>query len=266
MAVDGGGYAGRDFPELSEAAEVVETNVVAVLRGRAQACHPPRITLLLHHVPAVERISPALARRAEEVWGYSRDDLGIAISIEPEQLRMHPDVGAVVINEDRDVAHDADRTLGAIVAQGTPLLRESELQDTAHHQIVGHVAPYLVERGRFAMRQFARPLIPVGEFVMRAQAIEEHEIFQPLRILLAETLEAGAGISLHGLGKVAGGLRQQWHFARKYGGVFYGPVGFGQLRDQRAVDPAVLRQTLEADQERIAGECRRGGIRRIAVA
>ena len=42
---------------------------------------------------------------------------------------MGPDVGAVVADEDGDIAEDADVALGAIASQGAPLLAEEELDN-----------------------------------------------------------------------------------------------------------------------------------------
>src|SRR5215468_5705536 len=66
-AVDGGRLAGVNLPELLEAAEVIEADVVALPGYSAEARDPPGISLLLHHVPAVQRVAPALSRLAEEV-------------------------------------------------------------------------------------------------------------------------------------------------------------------------------------------------------
>src|SRR5262249_20066161 len=64
LAADGGRFTGRDFPELREAAKVIEADEVAGLRGPAQSLDPPLVTLSTHGVPVVQRIAPALAGRA----------------------------------------------------------------------------------------------------------------------------------------------------------------------------------------------------------
>src|SRR5581483_1953389 len=63
-----------NFPELVEAAKMIEADVVAVVRGPAQALNPPLVAALFHHVPAVQRIPPALSRLAEKIrWNAGND-------------------------------------------------------------------------------------------------------------------------------------------------------------------------------------------------
>src|SRR5271170_4979889 len=64
-------FAGRNLPELLEPAEVIEPDVVAVLRRPTQPLNPPLVAALLHHIPAVERIPPALSRLAEKIGRHS---------------------------------------------------------------------------------------------------------------------------------------------------------------------------------------------------
>ena len=74
-AVDGGGIGCRNFPELVEAAEMIEPHVIAISRRPAQALDPPGIASGLHRVPAVKRIAPALPGLAEKIWGDAGDGL-----------------------------------------------------------------------------------------------------------------------------------------------------------------------------------------------
>src|ERR1035438_2654352 len=96
----------RNLPELIEAAEVIETDEVAVSCCPAQALNPPFISPCFHHIPAVKGIAPALPRLAEEVRWHAGDSLGLEIFIQAKKITMHPNVGAIVIYEDGDVAND----------------------------------------------------------------------------------------------------------------------------------------------------------------
>src|SRR5258706_9407136 len=103
------GIGRGNLPELVEPAEMVDPDVVAVPRCPPQPLDPPLIAFRLHHVPAVQRISPALPRLAEEIGRDSRNHIGLEIFIQPEQFAVHPHVGAVVVHKDRDVPHNANR-------------------------------------------------------------------------------------------------------------------------------------------------------------
>ena len=187
MAVDRGGLAGGNLPELLEAAEVVEANVVAVLRGPTQALHPPLVALGAHDVPVVERVSPALAGLAEEVRRNAGHDLGLKVFVEAEQVRVGPDVGAIEVHEDGDIADHAYRALFAVVAERPPLLVEGELYSAADGEIVREFPPCFFERRGFATGQLAWPLVPGLQLEAGAQCVEENEVVEPPRYFVRGT-------------------------------------------------------------------------------
>jgi len=67
-AIYGSGLVRRNLPELIEAAEVIQADLVASFGGPAQTLHPPNESAGPHHVPVIKRIAPALAGGAECVW------------------------------------------------------------------------------------------------------------------------------------------------------------------------------------------------------
>src|SRR5258708_22719201 len=74
-AVDGRIFGRGNLPELFEPAEVIATNVVAVLRGPSQALDPPLSAAVFHRIPPIQGISPPLTSLAEKIRGSSRDSL-----------------------------------------------------------------------------------------------------------------------------------------------------------------------------------------------
>ena len=156
------GSARGNLPELIESAEVIEPDVVAVLRGPAQALNPPLVASRFHHIPAVKRIAPALAGLAEEIRRDAGNNLGLEIVIRAEEVAVRPDVGAVVVHEDSDIAHDANGAFCAVAPQGLPLFVEGELQCAADLQIDRQLLACLVQRTGFAARQALRPFIPAS--------------------------------------------------------------------------------------------------------
>src|SRR5690349_5721836 len=99
MAVDGSGIVRGYLPELVESPEVIETDVVAILGSPSQPLHPPLVAPLLHHIPAVKGISPALSSLAKEIRRNSGHDFRFEVRVEAEQLRVSPDISTIVIYE-----------------------------------------------------------------------------------------------------------------------------------------------------------------------
>src|ERR1035441_7688189 len=189
-----GWLARRNLPALRKSAEMIEADVVEIVRGPAHPVDPPRISLLLHHVPAIQRIPPTLAVCAERIRGHAGDDFGIEFGIQAKQIGVGPDIDAVEIYEDRDVAHDANATLRAIGTKRLPLFEEKELHGAADVELVEHFRVRLLDRHRIAMRQSAGPAVPGFQMETRAQTVEQHEVVEPPLVLPAEALVARAGI------------------------------------------------------------------------
>ena len=106
---DGRRFAGRNLPELREAAEMVEPDKVAGLCGPTQPLHPPAVSFAANGLPVVERIAPALARGAEVIGRHTGNHLGLQIVVsKAKQVTVRPDIGAVVIDENGDIPHNAN--------------------------------------------------------------------------------------------------------------------------------------------------------------
>ena len=161
-----------NFPELVESPEVIEADVVTVLRRPAQPLNPPFVAARLHHIPAVERISPALSGLAEKIGRHACHDFRLKILVQPEQFAVRPNVGAVVVHEDCDVAHHTDRALGAVTPQGPPLFVESELQRASDLDVGRQFLTSLVQRSRLSVGQIPRPMIPAFKLLPGTQGIE----------------------------------------------------------------------------------------------
>ena len=182
---------------------MIESDVVKIVRDPAHAVDPPRISLRLNHIPAIERMAPTLAVFTEKIRRHTSDDLGIEFRRQAIQIGMGPDIGAVEIYKDCDVAHDANRTLRAVGAERLPLFEEEKLHDAADIEIVEHFRVRLLDRRRIAMSQFAGPMVPAFQLETRTQTIEENEVIEPPLVLPAEILITGAGVRCSGANKVA---------------------------------------------------------------
>src|SRR5512146_1714740 len=177
-AVHRGRLRRGNFPALFEAAEMINAQQVAHVHGPAQALQPPLVSARLEHVPAIQGIAPTLPGFAESVRRHSRDYLRLQVLVEPENFRMCPHVGAVIIHKNGDVADYADGACRAVLTQGAPLLKEEELQNTADLQFPAQFAAGLVQRRWGAVRQVPRPLIP-RLLVALPQSLEKNPAFHP---------------------------------------------------------------------------------------
>src|SRR6185312_14576309 len=112
---------GGDGPVGFEAAEVVEADDVVEIMGAARAVNPPIEAVVAHFIPFVERVSPALASSGEVVGRDAGDPNRSEVFVQFEEVGASPDVGAVVVDEDGNVADELDAALRAVGAEGTPL-------------------------------------------------------------------------------------------------------------------------------------------------
>src|SRR6202023_765087 len=155
-----GWFACRNLPELGKSAEMIEADVVEIVHDPAHTVCPPRISLLPRHVPAIKRMAPGFAVFTEKIWRHAGDDFGIEVGVQTKQIGVGPDIGAVKIYKDRNVAHDANRTLRAIGSKRLPLFEEEKLHNAAEIEIIEHFLVRLLDPRRIAMSQFAGPAVP----------------------------------------------------------------------------------------------------------
>src|SRR5205085_7825208 len=123
------GFGGRDLPIGLKAPEVVDANNVAVSECLPHALHPPVVSAVADRVPTIKRIAPTLPGLAECVGRHAGDIGRAQVRIQVIKVRMGPHVGAVIADEDGDVADDLDAAAVARPPHRTPLLEEKELDD-----------------------------------------------------------------------------------------------------------------------------------------
>jgi len=179
LAVDGGFFIGGDGPVGLKAAEVVEAHHVIEGEGAADARDPPVEAALAELAPAVERVAPALAGGGEIIGRDAGDAEHVAVFVKLEEFGMGPDVGGVVVDEDGDVAEDADVALAAVGAKGAPLLVEEELDDLLDGEFAGVVVERSGESVMLALGVLDGPLMPTGVVEAAAEDIEHGVVGEP---------------------------------------------------------------------------------------
>ena len=88
----------RTAPDAEETENVVNAKRIEVIAHLCEPMFPPREAVLLHARPVVGRKSPVLPFHSESV----RRRTGLRVGM--EKFRLLPDIRAVAINADRDVA------------------------------------------------------------------------------------------------------------------------------------------------------------------
>ena len=116
---------------------MVEPQDVGDLELRPEAGDPPAEALRLQHVPAIERIPPALTIGAEIVGWNAGDGAQAAVGGEIEERAVRPRVRAVGGDVDRDIAEDPDTAALGGAAHGRPLAEEQELAELREADLVG---------------------------------------------------------------------------------------------------------------------------------
>ena len=122
---------------------------------------------------------------------------------------MSPDIGAVEINKDCDVAHDANGALRTVSSKRLPLFVEKKLQGAADIQLVEHLGVSLLHGYRIAMREFTGPAVPAFQLETRAQTVEENKVIEPPAILATEVVVARSRVGRSRIQEFARRLEQQ---------------------------------------------------------
>lgn len=179
-----------------------------------------------------------------------------------EQPGIGPDVRAVLRDEQRDVADEADPQFTGAAAKGRLLELEDELLEPHEFRLLAFPGAEGVERGGVPPALRFGPGVPGAAGVEALQDAEEREVVQPRGIRLAEIMKPPAGPHPGGTlecppeGDLLGSCDER--------GV--DPVGppVALRGNPPAAHQAVAQEVLEADEHRIAGEG--GRVRRESLS
>ena len=159
---DSGDFVFGNGPDAEESEHVVDTVGVVELARLVQAHLPPAEIVFFEVVPAGGGESPVLAAVAEHVRR------GAGTVGHREVFAFRPGVGAVLVDEDRNVALDADAHLGNLGHRG----RELHFRDVLHPGVVKGFLEVLVPQrldilGRGVL--VLLPVLPARLVVLRLQ-------------------------------------------------------------------------------------------------
>src|SRR5579864_786879 len=101
-------------------------------------------------------------------------------------MRIHPNVGAIVGNINRQIAHQANAAVSAVFVQLAPLGKERELLELLHRDRFCQSLAPARERRRLSPSNAWFPSAPDSEVVILLERHEQRKVIQPSRIGLAE--------------------------------------------------------------------------------
>ena len=221
---------------------------------RADAGDPPVEAAFLEGAPFVERIAPALAGGGEVIGRDAGDADGVELLVELEDFGVSPDIGAVVVDEDGDIAHDLDALFGAVGANGAPLLVEEELDGL----LDGEFAALFVEDGghgvAVAVGVLGGPLVPAGVAVHAADDGEHGVVGEPGDVVRTELMEARAQVVGGPVEEVGGGLFDERQLLVGGEDEVCGAFVAGESLDAVPGDPALVGEALKTDEQGVSGE------------
>ena len=125
---------------------------------------------------------------------------------------MRPNIGAIVIHEDCDIADHANRPFGAILPQRAPLFIKGKLKSASNLDVVRQFLTSLLQRCRLAMREISWPLVPTHKFLSGTKRVEQNEVIQPPMILGTESIQSAAETARSCAQEIPRRLKEQWHF------------------------------------------------------
>src|SRR5690606_27651783 len=105
------------------------------------------------------------------------DDRGEAAFVELEVLLVRPDIGAVMVYEDGDVADDFDAAVVGVLAKRGPLRERGPLDELVEANLGGEAFTGFGERHRFAPAKRFGPVCPPA--VAFPERHEQAEVGEP---------------------------------------------------------------------------------------
>ena len=168
---------------------MIDADAIDERQQGAKPIDPPAVSGPFEHIPPVVGIPPQLPGRAEIVGRHAGEHGRPAVGVEAKQLPSRPDVGAVVRHENRQVAHDLNRSRAAGVMHTLPLLEEQKLRQLVQPDLPGAARRPLHDRRWIAPRDVGLPRRPRSLTVGILDGHEQREVVQPARLRAAETIE-----------------------------------------------------------------------------
>src|SRR5690349_1029889 len=177
------------MPGRSERAEMIQTNDLDMRQQRAQPGNAPLIARFAKSIPVVYRITPKLARRAEQVRRNSGCESGTEMFVQQKEFRMRPHIARVGRHEKREIADNAHALTAGMRLEPLALAEQQELDETNLADLIRHLSPGSIDRCRIAADKLLRPLEIIRAVKPFFKDAEQRVVFQPVCLVIAELLK-----------------------------------------------------------------------------
>ena len=153
------------------------------MRAAARAIADPAEIVGRDRVPAVDRHAPVLSSLAERIrWHADR-------GVEHEERLVGPDVGAVAVDHERQIAEQTDALRVCGGARLLPLRVGLPLQVLVEQDVVGELEPRLRQGVRPSIAHRLGPVGPRPLVLTGVNRTEQRVVVQPPRLLGGVGLE-----------------------------------------------------------------------------
>ena len=193
---------------------------------------PPGVILGSHLLPAVERIAPSLAQRPQIVGRHTGHHSWLEICVQVVKVGTRPAIGAVMGDENRQVAHDGHTLAVRIGLQRSRLDVKLPLHELPEGDFSGMGPARRQHCLGIAPCQARRPIPPGRSVQGRADCHEQRIVVKPVLLFGAPGTES-LTVDQFSLGKKALSCGAQLLFA---------PGQYRCVIDMTGIEPAGRQQ------------------------
>jgi hypothetical protein len=182
----------RHLPIRLEGAKVVDAHDIEARELRAHPIQPPAETAALHGVPVVQRVTPELTLGVEIVRRYAGHAARLAARVEREEAPVPPNLDAITIDVERQIAEEVNAALVGIALQSRPLQLEQVLLEHEGAKLLAIRRETGAQRRGVALAELRGPLPPRQLVEASAQELEQSIRQEPPATRADEICESAA--------------------------------------------------------------------------
>ncbi len=168
---------------------MIDASEIGQFEIAAEPFNPPGKPLFGQRLPVVQGVAPSLPRLAEIVRRNTGHAERPAAVVELEEPPVRPDIGRVVGDEDRDVAHDADAQAVGVLLESPPLAVENEFDEGVAEHRITQLAAVALQGVGVPVADIPRPFIPWAIAEVCPQCTVKDVVVEPARLATTEPVK-----------------------------------------------------------------------------